>query len=181
MTPLAGALADTYGSLTPAAKLVGQLYAVASPASFDVTATRRMLARADCRIANRRVSSNDIVRCNAELVGAGIGFRLADEAAMAAEPAWVLPLTRAAHADGNLWRLLEVVQAGAYYGFGPFEERLLRAHLVAGNAAKVARMIERRMPVGFWGFLAEPWQGDLLATMDAWPAPLGLRGSRSGA
>ena len=167
MTALSGAFAETYGSLTPAARLVGQLYGIGAPTEFWVTVTRRLLANADFRVSNRRrVNNKDIVRCNAELVDAGIIHRVAEGAAVTVVPAWVLPLTRAAHAEGNLWRLLEVAESESYYGLRRFGERSLRAHLVAGDAAEVARLVEQRpRSVGYWGFLAEPWQGDLVAVL----------------
>lgn len=163
--PPPNAHADTYSRLSPAAKLVAQLYGIAAPAALGVTVVHRLLARADYRVSGRRVTNKDVIRCNADLVDAGIADRVADETAVLAVGEWVLPLNRIAYLEGNLSRLLTVVDAElSYYGFGArLEERSLRAHLVVGDAAKVAELLRwQSLPTGFWRFLAEPWQGDLV-------------------
>ena len=166
--PPSDADAAAYDGLSPAARLVAQLYGVAAPAALSVTVVQRLLARADYRASGRRVTNNDVIRCNAELVDAGIADRVADETAVLAVRAWVLPLTRTAHLEGNLSRLLKVVDAElSYYRYAArLEERSLRAHLVAGDAAKVAELLRwQSLPAGFWRSLAEPWQGDLVSLL----------------
>ena len=165
--PSETAYAETYGRLTPAARMVGLLYGVGAPWTFNVTPAQRLLARADLRVSGRRLRNKDVIECNAELVDAGIANRV-ERGALAATRAWVLPLTRIAHREGKLSALLEVVEAESpYYVFDVrSEERALRAHLVAGDAAKIDQIVKRRIrPAGFWRFLAEPWAGDLVAVL----------------
>ena len=135
-----------------------------------MSVVQRLLAGVDFRVSGRRVSNRHVIDCNAELLDAGVATRAAYEAAVSAAPAWILPLTRAAHAEGNLWPLLKVVDTElSYYGYAERrDERSLRANLVAGCTDEIERMLRGQSAArGFWRFLAEPWADDLFAVLPA--------------
>ena len=159
---------DAYEHLTPVARLVAQLYAVSSPTPIAPTLAERILAQANVRIGKRRVLGKDVRRCNRELMEAGIADHLSVDTAVVAVPDWILPLTRAAHREGNLQRLLDAINREiVYYRYGErFEDKLIRARLVQGDTAGVRQLAGRFVPpIGYWRFLAEPWADDLFATL----------------
>ena len=162
-----GALEQRVGELDLAARLVGQLYAIASPRVFSVALTRQLLAGADFRVSGRRLSAGDIIDATAELLDAGIVSRVVGGAAVGIARDCALPLVRMAHREGNLWRLFKVIDQGlSYYNYSDRWERSIRAHLVAGNAAEVAKLVKPYPPEGgFWSFLADPWADDLVALL----------------
>ena len=165
---LPGVDGDAYDRLTPAARLVAQLYGVASPTPIAPTLAYRILARTNVRIGKRRVFAKDVERCNAELMEAGLATHLSVDTAVVAALDWVIPLTRAAHREGNLQRLLDAIKSEInYYRYGErFDHKLIRACLVAGDTSRVEQLAKGTMlPIGYWRFLAEPWSDELFAAL----------------
>ena len=161
------AATDLYASLSPAARLVAQVYGTVAPQPLGATRAQRLLARANIKLAHRRLSTEQIRQCNAELIEAGIAVRKSNEGVQAA-PGWALPLTRTAQQDGNLKPLLSACLAEpSHLWYIPLViETLLRGHLVAGQFSAVERLIERYQPLpDAWRFLAEPLAVDLLETL----------------
>ena len=161
---------QAYERLTPVARLIAQLYAVVEPSPSAPTLVYRILANGAFRIGNRRIYNKDIRLCNEELVEAGIALPDSYDTALQAAPEWVIPLLRAAHRDGSLRRLLDATRLQHHHltHGNQIASNMIRAHLVEGDTAAVEKLADRyAFPRGHWGYLADPWQSELLKVMPA--------------
>ena len=159
--------ADLYAALSPAARLVAQVYGVVAPHPMGVARTRRVLARARVRLLGRQLNEADIRRCNHEIINAGLGFKPVRPAnsGICAAPRWALRLTGKAQQEG---RLESVLAAFEETRPGPqadsfMYETLFRCYVVAGDFENLDELIGNERLVDDWRFLAEPLAIDILA------------------
>ncbi len=164
-------MAATYAQLSTAAQLVAQTYGTVAPVAMGVSRTCQLLSQANIRAGNRSLNPDQVRRCNAELIEAGIAVRELNRG-VRVMPAWTLPLTRAAHQAGNLTQLMSAFRTEfVHFEYDPYGyERELRCHLVAGNLSQLVQRFHRfSPPPECWRFLAEPLATDLIDTL---PEPL---------
>ena len=163
------AISDAYAELSPAARLVAQVCGVAFPSWLRQAHAVRLLRQAEVRLLGRYLNAEQVRRGKDELLEARV--LKADSPGYRVDPAWALPMTRAAYEEGRLEPLLRAYLADPPSGtwYEPLsDEPLLRGYLVAGRFDKLDALVEEieaaDAPLD-WAFLAEPLQTDLLRTL----------------
>ena len=160
---------DRYAALTPAGKLVAQVYGVIAPHPVGVTRARRICSQAGIVHAGRRLTDADIRGVNSELIDAGMAMRRKSGAAsgVCATPHWAVELTRCARADGRLQSILASFEATRpNYGADHYTyETLFRYYLVSGDFNQLDRLTGGDIPAYEWRILAEPLATDILETL----------------
>ena len=158
-----------YAKLSPPARLVALACGVASPCWLRQTHVLKLLRHAGLGLLNRHATAVDVRRGKEELLAAELlksrskGIRI--------DPKWALPLTRAAHSEGELEALLQAYLAhppGQAWYEPREDEPLLRGYLVAGQFDRLDALVEEIQEVDErvdWSFLAAPLQEDLLRSL----------------
>ncbi len=176
--PVSHPATDSYAALTSAARLVAQVYGVTAPHILTKTRVHGLLTKANIRLLGRRLDTKQVRQSTDQLIAAGIAVQGAKSGVRAA-PHWALPLSRAAHHDGNLPLILKAFQAThANVWYDPLRvEPLLRRHLLAGDFASLDKLSENGdCAYHNWRFLAEPLAVDLLRALPERHLHSALRG-----
>ena len=160
---------DRYAALTPAGKLVAQIYGVIAPHPVGVARARRIASQAGIALAEGRLGEAEIRGANRELIAAGLAMRptRAGNEGVCATPHWAVELTRRAHADGRMQNILSAFDATrSGYGADRYTyETLLRYYLVSGAFDELDRLTGGDIEAHEWRILAEPLAADLLRTL----------------
>ena len=160
---------DGYAALTPAEKLVAQIYGVIAPQPVGAQRARRIASQAGITLADRRLNEADIRSANGELIAAGIAMRPtgAGNSGVCATPQWVVELTRRAHADGRTHDILAALEATrSGYGAEPSLYHILcRCYVVSGEFDQLEKLTRGDFPAHQWRLFAEPLAIDILQTL----------------
>ena len=156
-------VAAAYAKLSPAARLVAQAYGVVAPQTLRVHSAQHLLRQAKVKLLGRAFSRQRIVDAIRELGNAKMLF--GDYYGYSAPSRWALPLTRIAHQEGHLERLLRAFEASQveYWYEAKGDQALLRGYLVAGETARLNALVDDSLGKADWSFLAEPLAEDLLS------------------
>ena len=159
-----------YAALSPAARLVAQVYGVGAPSPLGVGRVQRALSKAGVLLDGRRLDVATVRRCRGELCEAGLVEEWYGQG-VRASPAWSFVLARIAHENGHLTPLLlELCALRAPWD--PVQGQMrLRCHLIRGDVDAL-RELEGTADGISWDFLVEPLADDLLRVL---PAPLRSR------
>ena len=157
---------DRYAALTPAGKLVAQIYGVIAPHPVGVARVRRIASGAGIALAEGRLSEAEIRGANRELIAAGLATRDGNEGVCAA-PHGAVALTQRAHENGRLQSILSSFE-DTRPGYGAdryIYETLFRYYLVGGAFDELDSLTGGDIAPYQWRMLAEPLAADLLRTL----------------
>ncbi|MCY4562961.1 MAG: hypothetical protein OXE40_00600, partial [Gammaproteobacteria bacterium] len=172
--------ADRYAALTPAGKLLAQVYGVIAPQPVGVKRARRIFSEAGITLDGRRLSEGDIRHVNSELIAAGIAMRLdaAGNKGVCATPHCAVELTRRAHEDGRMQRILAAFETTSPgYGADPYlYDILFRCYVVGGDFDHLDKLTAGDLTADDWRMFAEPLATDVLRTLPERYIDLALTG-----
>ena len=157
--------AAAYAKLSPAARLVAQAYGVVAPQRLNIQAAQYLLREAKVKLLGRGLSRPRVVEAIRDLGKAKMLF--GDYYGYSVPNQWALPLTRIAHQEGHLERLLFASQAGQlqYWYEAKGNNALIRGYLVVGDTARLNALVDDSLGNADWSFLAEPLADDLLSRL----------------
>ena len=172
---------DYYAALSPAGRLVAQVYGVIAPHAVGVARVRQILSQAGVTLRFRRLNEDQIRKANSEVVAAGIGMRYQGGGmkGVCATEHWAVALTLAAHGEGRLEDILagfEATRAGPVADRHMFE-MLIRCCVVGGDFGRLDELLDIDQPdPDEWRFLAEPLADEVLAALPARYIDTALKG-----
>ncbi len=172
--------ADRYAALTPAGKLLAQVYGVIAPQPVGVKRARRIFSEAGITLDGRLLSEADIRHANRELIAADIAMRLdrAGNKGVCATPHCRVALTLRAHEDGRMPRILTAFETTSPgYGADPhLYDILFRCYVVGGDFDHLDRLTAGDLTADDWRMFAEPLATDVLRTLPERYIDLALTG-----
>ena len=171
---------DPYAALSPAARLVAQVYGVVAPHGMGVTRTARVLSQAGVTLLGRHLTQGEIRGANSEIIDAGIGFRPGGgNGGVRAANRWAVALASQALSEGRLQTIMDAFKATRP---GPgadkyMVETFFRCYVIGGDFDNLDQLLEGdEDSVDEWRFLAEPLAVDVLAKLPARHIERALKG-----
>ena len=163
---------DYYAALSPAGKLVAQVYGVIAPHAIGVARVQKILSQAGVTLVDRRLNADQIRKANSEVVAAGIGMRYQGGGmnGVCATERWAVALTLSAHREGRIERILAAFEGTrAHPGADRHTfETLFRCYVVGGDFGRLDKLLDvEQLEPDDWRFLAEPFADEVLAALPA--------------
>ena len=165
---------ERYDALSPAARLVAQVYGCVAPQPLTVGRIQRLLRVAKVQVDGRLLTIDKVRKASGELAAAGLLVAVhrhgRDEGGRTVAQGWALSLTGLAQAEHNLNAILSGEErtrsrSHNYYGYWRHEnEMLFRCHMVKGEFDRLGELEEDGFDVP-WGILADPARPDLIAAL----------------
>ena len=161
---------DCYNALSPAARLVAQVYGVAAPKPLAVARIQRLLRAARRRAEGRLVGIDHVRAATRDLRDAGVLTERTHEGHTTTD-GWAVSLTGMAHAESNLTDIVlgldrTALRRSRYYHDPNEEEMLFRCHLVTEDFKALGELFDE-IEDAPWGMLAEPLRTDWIERLPA--------------
>ena len=162
-------IVEAYAALSPAARLVAQVYGVVAPHGLGVGRTTRILSRAGVTLLDRQLTEREVRQANEELIKAGVALRPGPRnVGVCASSRWATVLAIHARHDGRIRNILDAFSATRP---NPGVDRYVfhtafRCYVIAGDFDSLDALLDGDDGSrDEWGFLAQSPAVDLLETL----------------